>query len=116
MVTYQDPCRLGRYQGIYDQPRALIQAVPGVELAEMHKSGPDGLCCGSAGWVNCGQCAKGMQSTRLRQAQATGAARMITACPKCLIHLSCACKDRGEESGIELEDLMGLLARALADG
>jgi heterodisulfide reductase subunit D len=112
-VTYQDPCRLGRYQGIYDQPRELIQAIPGVELAEMRKSGPDALCCGSAGWVNCGQCAKGMQVTRLRQAQATGATRMITACPKCLIHLSCALKDVGDEITVTLKDLTGLLARAM---
>jgi heterodisulfide reductase subunit D len=112
-VTYQDPCRLGRYQGIYDQPRELIQAIPGVELAEMRKSGPDALCCGSAGWVNCGQCAKGMQVTRLRQAQATGATRMITACPKCLIHLSCALKDVGDEITVTLKDLTALLARAM---
>jgi len=112
-VTYQDPCRLGRYQGIYDQPRELIRAVPGIELAEMRKSGPNALCCGSAGWVNCGQCAKGMQITRLRQAQATGAARLITACPKCLIHLSCALKDVGDEITLTLEDLTGLLAQAM---
>lgn len=112
-VTYHDPCRLGRYMGIYDEPRALIQAVPGVKLVEMCKNRANALCCGSAGWVNCGRCAKGIQMTRLRQAQATGAQRMITACPKCRIHLSCALKDVGDELGVELEDLMGLLVRAM---
>jgi Fe-S oxidoreductase len=56
---------------------------------------------------------------RLRQAQATGATLMITACPKCRIHFGCALKDSGEEMDnphpidIRLEDLTGLLARAM---
>lgn len=111
-VTYHDPCRLGRYLGIYDEPRALIEAT-GVELVEMRKNRAQALCCGSVGWVNCGRCAKGIQMTRLRQAQATGAERMITACPKCRIHLSCALKDAGDEIAVELEDLTGLLVRAM---
>lgn len=112
-VTYQDPCRLGRYLGIYDEPRAVIQAIPGIKLAEMRKNRANALCCGSAGWVNCGRCAKGIQMTRLRQAQATGAERMITACPKCRIHFSCALKDAGDEIAVTLEDLTGLLVRAI---
>jgi heterodisulfide reductase subunit D len=115
-VTYQDPCRLGRYLGIYDEPRAVIQAIPGLQLAEMSKNRAGALCCGSAGWISCGRCAKEIQLTRLRQARATGAQRLITACPKCRIHFSCALKDSGDEIGIELEDLAGLLARALAAG
>ncbi len=111
-VTYHDPCRLGRYLSIYDEPRTLIEAA-GAELVEMRKNRAQSLCCGSVGWVNCGQCAKGIQMTRLRQAQATGATRMITACPKCRIHLSCALKDAGDEFDIVLEDLTGLLARAM---
>jgi heterodisulfide reductase subunit D len=111
-ITYHDPCRLGRYLGIYDEPRQVIQAIPGIQLAEMRKNRANALCCGSAGWINCGRCAKGIQMTRLRQAQATGAGRMITACPKCRIHLSCALKD-SDEIVMVLEDLMGLLVRAM---
>ena len=118
-VTYQDPCRLGRYLGVYDEPRMLIEAT-GANLVEMRNRRANALCCGSAGWVSCGQCAKGIQMARLRQAQATGATAMITACPKCRIHLSCALKDaadKADERGpidIKLEDLTGLLARALS--
>lgn len=111
-VTYQDPCRLGRYQGIYDEPRMLIEAT-GVDLVEMHKSRANAICCGSAGWVNCGQCAKGIQMARLRQAQDVGAALMVTACPKCRIHLTCALKDASDEIDLALEDVTGLLARAM---
>jgi heterodisulfide reductase subunit D len=112
-VTYHDPCRLGRYLGMYDEPRVVIQAIPGVELAEMTKNRANALCCGSAGWINCGRCAKGIQMTRLGQARATGAERMITACPKCNIHLSCALRDAGDEIDIALEDITGLLVRAM---
>jgi heterodisulfide reductase subunit D len=112
-VTYHDPCRLGRYLGIYDEPRAVIERIPGVELVEMSKNRANALCCGSAGWVSCGRCAKEIQMARLRQAQVTGATRLITACPKCRIHLSCALKDAGDELSIELQDLTALLAQAL---
>jgi len=112
-VTYHDPCRLGRYLGIYDEPRAVIEGIPGVELVEMSKNRANALCCGSTGWVNCGRCAKGIQMERLRQAQTTGAQRMITACPKCRIHLSCALKDAGDEIAVAVEDLAGFLVRAL---
>ncbi len=111
-VTYHDPCRLGRYQGIYEEPRTLIQAT-GAGLTEMRNNRAQSLCCGSTGWVNCGQCARGIQSRRLGQAQDTGADKMITACPKCRIHLSCALRNAGDEIGVELEDITGLLVRAL---
>ena len=114
-VTYHDPCRLGRYLGVYDEPRALIEAIQGVDLVEMSKNRARSLCCGSAGWVNCGRCAKGIKTKRLRQAQATGAARMITACPKCRIHLSCALNDSGDEPGVELEDIARILLRAMGE-
>ncbi len=114
-VTYHDPCRLGRYLNIYDEPRAVIEGIPGIELVEMRKNRANALCCGSTGWVSCGRCAKEIQMERLRQAQATGAARMITACPKCHIHLSCALKDVGDEISVTLEDLTGLLVRALRE-
>ncbi|MBN1954456.1 MAG: (Fe-S)-binding protein [Anaerolineae bacterium] len=116
VVTYHDPCRLGRYMGVYEPPRAAIQAVPGVELVEMRHNREKALCCGSTGWVNCGRCAKGIQMTRLGQAQASSARRMITTCPKCRIHLTCALKDAGAEFDLKLEDLTDLLARSLKVG
>ena len=112
-VTFHDPCRMGRYLGLYDEPRALIEAIPGTEMVEMRKNRAAALCCGSAGWVNCGRCAKGIQTERLRQAQATGATRMVTACPKCRIHLTCALKDTGDEFDVELEDLARIIVRAM---
>ncbi len=114
-VTYHDPCRLGRFSGIYDEPRAVIDAMPGVELVEMTRSRMSALCCGTQAWMNCGTINKQIQSERLREAEATGADLMLTFCPKCQIHLKCALHDQklGEEPGVEIEDVVSFAARAL---
>lgn len=119
-VTYQDPCRLGRYMGVYDAPRSVIEALPGVDLVEMEHSRQDSICCGVSSWVSCGATAKGIQMERLAEARATGADLLVTACPKCKIHLRCALSGRvpGERSDVEIpvEDLTALVARALGVG
>jgi len=114
-VTYHDPCRLGRFSGIYDEPRAVINAIPGVELVEMPRNRTSALCCGTQAWMNCGTINKQIQSERLREASATGADVLLTYCPKCQIHLRCAMNDGrlGEEIGIEIEDVTSLAAKTL---
>ena len=114
-VTYHDPCRLGRFSGIYDEPRTVIDAIPGVELVEMPRNRTGALCCGTQAWMNCGTINKQIQSERLREASATGAEVLLTSCPKCQIHFRCAMHDGrlGEELGIEIEDVTSLAAKAL---
>jgi heterodisulfide reductase subunit D len=117
-VTFQDPCRLGRHLGIYDPPRLLMSAVPGVELVEMQKSKAGATCCAGGTWSNCDRFAKRIQVGRLREARATGAAILATACPKCQIHFRCAMKDPNLRSEIEIEmrDVAQLVADALMTG
>ena len=93
MVTFQDPCRLGRRSGIYEAPRALIELVPGTTLSEMEHNRENAVCCGTTGWMECSTCSKVMQIQRLKEAQAAGAQAIVTACPKCRIHLTCAQKN-----------------------
>jgi len=114
-VTYQDPCRLGRFSGLYEPPRQLIASLPGVELVEMERNRAQALCCGTSCWTNCGADNKEIQVERLREAKATGADLLITACPKCQIHFRCAMSDEkiGQEARIEMEDLVVLAANAL---
>jgi len=114
-VTFQDPCRLGRHLGIYDPPRQLLSALPGVELVEMRHSGPAAQCCAGGTWSNCDRFAKQIQVERLREARATGAEVLVTACPKCQIHFRCAMKDPNLKGEIEIEmrDLAELVAGAL---
>jgi len=115
-VTYHDPCRLGRASGIYDEPRAILEAIPGLELVEMARSRAAALCCGTQAWMNCGATNKQIQAERLREATATAADILLTACPKCQIHLKCALKDDSlsGELHLEIEDVFSLAARALA--
>jgi Fe-S oxidoreductase len=115
ITTYHDPCRLGRHLGVYDAPRQVIEAL-GLELVEMEHSGKNALCCGTSCWTNCGAVNKQIQVDRLREAQATGAGLLVTACAKCQIHLKCALDDGrlGEEIGMEIRDLVTLVDEVLA--
>jgi Fe-S oxidoreductase len=114
-VTYQDPCRLGRHLGIYDPPRRTLSSVEGVEFEDMKRSGPGAVCCAGGTWSNCDRYAKKIQVQRLKEARATGAEILVTACPKCQVHLSCAMKDPniGDDISIELRDVAEIVAEAL---
>ena len=113
-VTYHDPCRLGRLAGIYDSPRELIKAIPGIELREMPRSRENGVCCGTSGWMNCSSCSKEIQVQRLSEARSTGASTLITACPKCQIHFRCA--KAAFDLDIEIIDLYDLFSEHLKSG
>ena len=113
-VTYQDPCRLGRYLDIYDEPRSLLAAL-GLDLREMERVRSASLCCGSSGWTSCGQVSKNIQIERLQEASRTGVDRMITACIKCQIHFRCAQQDPQLENHhqLKIQDLTTLIANHL---
>lgn len=116
-VTYHDPCRLGRHLGIYEPPRKLLQAIPGIELVEMEHSREESLCCGTSAFTNCNSYSKQIRVERLLEAKATGAETLITSCPKCQLHFRCAMVNKGEEKGpdieIEVVDIVNLVASAL---
>jgi heterodisulfide reductase subunit D len=114
-VTFQDPCRLGRYMGNYDAPRRLLNSVPKLKLKEMEHSGQASLCCGNCGWTNCDSYAKALQVQRLTEARNTRADILVTACPKCRIHLTCAMKDPNTRSDLEIEivDIISILSRLI---
>ena len=95
-VTYHDPCHLGRHMGIYEPPRAVLRALPGVELVEMPITKEDSYCCGSGGGVrayNSGL-ANDTSKARVREALDIGAEYLVTACPFC---------ERSLRTGVELE-------------
>lgn len=106
-LTYHDPCRLGRRAGIYEAPRELIRLVPEVRFAEMGRSRENAVCCGTSAWMECSNCSKAMQVERIEEALATGANTLITACPKCQIHLRCA--EQNTDLKLEITDLYSFL-------
>lgn len=111
--TYQDPCRLGRHLGIYDEPRQILSHGSAGEgdgsshFREMRYHRKRSLCCGVSAWMNCDVKARSIQVERLRQAKETGADVLTVACPKCQIHLVCTLKDDKlkEEYGISIQDI-----------
>jgi len=110
-VTFQDPCRLGRMSGVFQAPRDLLQAVPGVELREMDRNRENAQCCGTSAWMECSSCSRAMQLERLREARATGSKKLVTACPKCQIHLTCAMQNTRLD--LQVIDLYTFLAERL---
>ena len=114
-ITYQDPCRLGRYSGIYEQPREIMKAIGGVQLIEMQRSRQSAICCGTSAWINCNSVSKQIQIDRLKEAKSTGADILITTCPKCQIHFKCAMNDDNisDDAKIKITDLTNLAANRL---
>ncbi|NIM20588.1 MAG: hypothetical protein GTO51_10230 [Candidatus Latescibacteria bacterium] len=117
-VVFQDPCRLGRHLGIYDPPRRALSALPGIELVEMRRSGPGAVCCAGGTWSNCDRFAKKIQVERLREARATGAEVLATACPKCQVHFRCTMQDPNLAGEIEIKmsDVAQLVVDSLSQG
>jgi heterodisulfide reductase subunit D len=85
VVTYHDPCDLGRKSGIYDAPREVLARIPGLEFREMSASRENALCCGGGGDVEVADhdVTTGVAARRLAQVQATGAKYVLSACQQC---------------------------------
>jgi glycolate oxidase iron-sulfur subunit len=98
-VTYQEPCHLAHAQRITAQPRALLNAIPGLELREMHESA---LCCGSAGVYNITQpeMAGQLGARKVDNALATGASVVATGNPGCALQLAAELQRRGEAAQV----------------
>jgi Fe-S oxidoreductase len=113
MVTYHDPCNLGRGLGVYDAPRRVIDAVPGARRVEMRRTGTRSFCCGNGGFVRFGYepMAIENEATRLEEAVTTGADLLLSACPACQIAFLDA--KRRAKASIEVLDVVEWLAAAL---
>jgi Fe-S oxidoreductase len=98
-VTYHDPCYLGRHNEVYEEPRGVLNHVPGVQLTEMHRCKSRGFCCGAGGarmWLE-EKIGTRINVNRTDEALGTGADVISTACPYCLIMLDDATKGRQAE-------------------
>ena len=112
-VTFQDPCRMGRMMGQTEGIRELLGLIPGIELVEMPRNRANAVCCGSSQWVTCTSCNKQIQLDRLAEARETGASILVTACPKCRIHLTCAKYDKDRDLDIDICDIVSLVLDAV---
>lgn len=116
-ITYHDSCYLGRSNGIYQAPRAILEALD-ADLVEMKRCKTKGLCCGAGG----GQMFKDAEGgdkeiniERTEEAIDTGAKTIASACPFCMTMMSDGVKNKEKESEIEVKDLAELVASSIKD-
>ena len=115
-VTYQDPCYLGRYNGIYDAPRRVLRSL-GNHLVEMPRNGSHSFCCGAGGGRIWMEDAPGIKErpaeNRIREAAALpGVQTLVVTCPKDIAMFRDAAKTTGTEAEIEVKDLSELVWQA----
>ncbi len=119
-VTYHDSCYLTRYNGVIEQPRAVLAAVPDLELREMERNGRQSFCCGAGGGRMWMEERRGIRinAERTRQALETGASTVATACPFCLVMMRDGVADAVAAGAappqVQTIDIAELLASSLA--
>ena len=116
VVTYQDPCFLGKHNDIYDEPRKIIENIPGIKFVELNLSRGRGICCEGGGgrmWYDIPGERGRLAETRVKEAIDVGAEILAVACPFCLLTFDDAVKTTGNEDKIQIMDIMELVAEAL---
>jgi Fe-S oxidoreductase/nitrate reductase gamma subunit len=114
-VTYHDPCYLGRYNRIFDAPRAVIGGL-GCELVEMPRSRQGSFCCGAGGgriWMDDSFLAERPSVNRIKEALSLGVDVFVVACPKDYAMFSDAVKTVGAEDRLRVMDITELFAEAV---
>jgi len=115
VVTYQDPCFLGKHNDIYDEPRKIIENIPGIKLVELNLSRGRSVCCEGGGgrmWYDIPGERGRLAETRVKEAIDVGADILAVACPFCLLTFDDAIKTTGNEDKIQVMDIMELVAEA----
>ena len=121
-VTYHDPCFLGKQNHIFDEPRAILKAIPGVKLVEMDRNRERSLCCEGGGgrmWAEGTNLEERLAFQRVHEAAETGAEILAVACPFCLLTLEDAVKvqglDKADRNGrtLQVMDIMELVDLAM---
>jgi Fe-S oxidoreductase len=118
-ITYHDSCYLGRHNDVYLAPRKVVGSIKGIQVVEMPRNGTKGMCCGAGGarmWMEENVGTK-VNDERAREAIATGATRIATACPFCYIMLDDGVKGAGkDESQVKVGDIAIHVLEAIENG
>lgn len=114
-ITYHDSCYLGRYNGVYEEPREILKSIRGVELVEMERNRSNGLCCGAGGgmmWMEEKE-GKRVNVERTEQALAVSPTMISSGCPYCLTMVTDGLKAKGQEQSVQAQDIAEILLEAV---
>jgi Fe-S oxidoreductase len=106
-VVYHDPCYLGRHSGIYEEPRNVLNSIPGLQLLDEIDSRENSLCCGGGGGRIWMETKKGERFSDILVAQAIdqGADILATACPYCILNFKDSVRTSGKGDILEIKDI-----------
>lgn len=113
-VTYHDPCFLGRHNDIYEAPRRILEAIPGLKLVEMPRNREDSFCCGGGGgrmWID-EKSGEHVSTIRAREAVSVNTDMIATACPFCLVNLEDGIKALDKNGNVMVKDIIELVNEA----
>lgn len=112
-VTYHDPCHLGRHANVYDAPREVLKAIPGIELVEMQRTRDKAWCCGAGGGFRSGNSDTSLwvASGRLTDAEKTEAEVLTSSCPFCWRNLSDALQK--SNSKMVMKDIIQIVSEVI---
>ena len=114
-VIYSDPCYLGRHNGIYDEPREVLQNIPGVELIEFPDNREDAICCGGGSgriWMDTAR-EERFSDIRVEQAVESDAEILAVACPYCYLNYRDSVISMGKDDVIQVKDVSEIVAEAI---
>jgi Fe-S oxidoreductase len=115
-VTYHDPCYLGRHNGVFDQPRSLIESA-GAQLTEPRRNQKNSFCCGAGGgqfWKEEEKGTERVSTNRYRELKETGAKTVATGCPFCMRMITEEAAKEEPEAAMEVLDVAEIVAKQLA--
>jgi Fe-S oxidoreductase len=115
-LTYHDPCYLGRYNSIYDQPRSLLQSISKQGLQELDRHGQESFCCGAGGgrmWME-ETIGRRINVERSQEIVNKNVATVAVGCPFCLTMLEDGMKELNKDEDIKTQDIAELVANNMA--
>ena len=115
VITYHDSCYLGRYNGVYDAPREILKAIPGVKLVEPERKRENAMCCGAGGGLMWMEEDKGtrINIARTEQLLETNPTIISTGCPYCLTMISDGTKAKEVEEKVQTLDVVEILEKSV---
>jgi len=115
-IAFHDPCYLGKHNNIFEEPRKILENIPGVTLLELEHSRKNSLCCGGGGgrtwYETTGEISRPSED-RIKEAIDVGAEILAVACPFCLLELEDAVKRMEYENRLQVLDIVEIIFRSL---